>query len=67
MKATKQYFPVVPFIMRYKVSLTSESGGNPEGDHSNEAIILSTAFLLLFIMLYEVVPTFGSVDEILEV
>jgi len=34
MKATKQYFPVVPFIMQYKMALTFEF----VGDHSNEAI-----------------------------
>ena len=29
MKATEQYFPVVLFIMLYKVALTFESGWNP--------------------------------------
>ena len=35
MKATKQYFPVVPFIMLYKVILTFESADrNLKCDHS---------------------------------
>ena len=29
MKATEQYFPVVLFMMLYKVALTFESGWNP--------------------------------------
>ena len=29
MKATEQYFPVVLFIMLYKMILTFESGWNP--------------------------------------
>ena len=36
MKATEQYVPVVLFIMRYKVVLSSESVGKiPNYDHSN--------------------------------
>ena len=38
MKATKQYFPVVLFIMLYKVILTFESVGETVCcDHSNES------------------------------
>ena len=38
MKATKQYFPVVLFIMMYKVVLIVESVGEIlKCDHSNES------------------------------
>ena len=38
MKATEQYFPVVPFIMLYKVILTSECVVKIlKCDHSNES------------------------------
>jgi len=38
MKATEQYFPVVLFIMLYKVILTFESVDEiPKCDHSNES------------------------------
>ena len=38
MKATEQYFPVVLFIMLYKVVLTFESVNEiPKCDHSNES------------------------------
>jgi len=38
MKATEQYFPVVLFIMLYKVVLTFESVGKSlKCDHSNES------------------------------
>ena len=38
MKATEQYFPVVLFIMLYKVVLTFESvDGTLKCDHSNES------------------------------
>ena len=57
MKATEQYFPVVLFIMLYKVVLTFESVDEIlKCDHSNESIPL-----VLFIMLYKVID-FG--DEI---
>ena len=37
-KATEQHFPVVLFIMLYKVVLTFESMGEiPKCDHSNES------------------------------
>ena len=67
MKANEQYFPVVLFMMLYKVVLTFESVDE----------ILSVTILqmkdteqyfpvVLFMMLYKVVPTFESVDEILK-
>ena len=38
MKATEQYFPVVLFIMLYKVVLTFDSVNEiPKCDHSNES------------------------------
>ena len=44
MKATEQYFPVVLFIMLYKVVLTFEFVDEiPKSDHSNESnwVVLS--------------------------
>ena len=66
MKATEQCFPVVLFIMLYKVVLTFESVDEIlKCDHSNEAT--EQCFpVVLFIMLYNVVPTFESVDKIQE-
>ena len=46
MKATEQYFPVVLFIMLYKVVLTFES--------------VNEILKVLFIMLYKVVLTCGA-------
>ena len=101
MKVTEQYFPVVLFIMRYKVVLTFESVDDIlKCDHSNESYwpVLSCGAVyyavqggsnfwvwlkfysvtiqmkatkqyfpvVLFIMLYKVVLTFESVDEILK-
>ena len=46
MKATEQYFPVVLFVMLYKVILTFESVDEIlKGDHSNESysVVLSCA------------------------
>ena len=65
MKATEQYFPVVLFIMLYKVVLTFESVDEIlKCDHSNESY-WAVLPVVLFIMLYKVVQTFKSVDEIL--
>ena len=62
MKATEQYFPVVLFIMLYKVVLTFESVDEIlKCDHSNE----SYWAVLSFSMLYKVYLTFESVDGIL--
>ena len=61
MKATEQYFPVVLFIMLYKVILTFESVDEIlKCDHSNESYFP----VVLFIILFKAVPTFRSVDEI---
>ena len=61
MKATEQYFPVVLFIMLYKVVLTFESVD----------VILKCDYyiaqyfpVVLFAMLYNVVLTSESIDEI---
>ena len=102
MKATEQYFPVVLFIMLYKVVLTFESVDEIlKCDHSNESysavrscgavyyavqgcsnfwvcgwnpkvwsfkwkLLEQYVPVVLFIMLYKVVLTFESVDEILK-
>ena len=53
MKATEQYFPVVLFIMLYKVVLTFKSVNEIlEFDHSNEsysAVISRIQFLFQYI------------------
>ena len=61
-KATELYFPVVLFIMLYKLVLTFDEILNY--GHSNESYwaVLS---MLMFIMLYKVVQIFDTVDEIL--
>ena len=54
MNATLQYFPVVLFIMLYKVVLTSESMDEIlKCDHSTEQYMYFA--VVLFIMLYRVV------------
>ena len=60
-KATEQYFPVVLFIMLYKVVLTFESVDEIQKcEHSNKnssgVFLCSTALF----MLYKVVLTFES-------
>ena len=54
MKATEQYFPVVLFIMLYKVVLTFESVDKiANGDISDESFLSSPAVpVLLFIIHY---------------
>ena len=65
MKATEQYFPVVLFIMLYKVVQTFESVDEIlKCDHSLKATEQYFT-VVLFIMLYKVVLTFESVYEIL--
>ena len=69
MKAPEQYFPLVLFIftMLYKVVLTITFASLDEilwYDHSNESY-LAVLSVILFIVLYKVVLTFESVDEIL--
>ena len=66
MKATEQYFPVVPFMMLYKVVLSFESVDEIKFTvygHSNECYwaALSCGTIM---MLYKVVLSFESVDEI---
>jgi len=66
MKATEHYFPVVLFIMLYKVVLTFESVDEIlKCDHSNESYKQYFP-VVLFIMLYKVVLTFESVNEMLK-
>jgi len=65
-RATEQYFPMVLFIMLYKVVLTFEFV-----DEILKCDIQTKATeqyfpVVLFIMLYKVVLTFESVDEILK-
>ena len=68
MKATsKQYFPVVLFIMLYKVVLTFESSDEIlKYDHSNDSYwaLLSSGAVYYAIQPYKVVPTFESLDKI---
>ena len=64
MKATEQYFPVVLFVMLYKVVLLSlwmKSYGVTIQMKATEQYFP----LVLFITLYKVVLTFESVDKIL--
>ena len=64
MKATEQYFPVLLFIMLYKVVLTFKSVDEIlKCDHSEQYMYFP---VVLFIMLYKVVLTFESVYEILK-
>ena len=66
MKATEQYFPVVLFIMLYKVALTFESVDEILQSVTIQMKATEQHFpVVLFIMLYKVVLTFESVDDIL--
>ena len=66
MKATEQYFPVVLFIMLYKLVPTFQSVDEIlKCDHSMKATEQYVP-VVLFIMVYELVLTFKSVDEILK-
>ena len=65
MRSTEQYFPVVLFIMLYKVALTFESVDEIlKCDHMKATEKYFP--VVLFIMLYKVVLTFESVDKILK-
>jgi len=67
MKAIEQYFPVVLFIMLYKVVLTFESVHEILKSATIEMKAIDQYFpVVLFIMLFKVVLTFESVDEILK-
>ena len=64
MNATEQYFPVVLFIMLYKVFLTSESMDEiVKCDHSNESY-WAVLPVVLFTTQYIAFLTFESVDKI---
>ena len=67
MKATDQYFPVMLFIVLYKVVLAFESVDEIlMCDYSNESYCEQYFPVVLFIMLYKVVLAFESVDDILK-
>ena len=62
MKATEQYFPVVLFIMLYKVILTFESVGEIlKYDHSNESYtaVLSSGTVCFLTFCESEFPTFS--------
>jgi len=53
MKATEQYFPVVLFIMLYKVVLTFESMDEIlKCDHSNQSYEAALPLVVLFVSRY---------------
>ena len=59
MKATEQYFPVVLFIILYKVVLTFESIDKIlKCDHLNKSYTEQYFSVVLSIMLYKVILTF---------
>ena len=63
MKATEQYFPVVLFIMLYKVVQTFESVDEIlKCDHSKESNLLAALSFGTTFLAYKVVLTFASVD-----
>ena len=56
LKATEQYFPVVLFIMLYKVVLTFESVDEILKYHSNESSVIERYFsVAFFAMLFNVI------------
>ena len=62
MKATEQYFPVVLFVMLYKVVISFQSVDAFQKCEFKWKLLSST-LLWWFVMLYKVVLTFYSVDE----
>ena len=66
MKAIEQYFPVVLFIMLYKVVITFESVDKILECYIQMKAIEQYFPVVLFIMLHKVVITFESVDKILK-
>ena len=66
MKATEQYFPVVLFIMLYKVILTFESVDKILKCDIQMKATEQYFPVVLFIMLYKVILTLESVDDILK-
>ena len=66
MKATKQYFPVLLFIMLYKAVLSLESVDEIlKCDHSYVSYIEQYLQVMLLIMLYREILPLETVDEIL--
>ena len=64
MKATEQYFPVVLFIMLYKMVLNFESADEILWcDHSNESYWAVLSCGTVYYAVQDVL-TFGPVDEI---
>ena len=62
MKASEQYFPVVLFIMLYKVVLTFESVDELQSVTIQIKANVQHFPVVLSIMLYKVVLTFESVE-----
>ena len=65
-KAIQQHFLVVLFIMLYKVLLTLESVWTKSPSVTVQMKATEQLSTVLFITLYEIFPTFESVDEILK-
>ena len=66
MKATEQCFPVLLFIILYKVLLTFESVGEIlKCDHLNASYWAALSCGAVYYAVYGVVLTFESVGEIL--
>ena len=68
MKATEQYFPMMLFIILYKVVLTFESAEEfLKCEQSIQMKATEQYFpVVLFIMLFKAVLSFEPVDEIVE-
>jgi len=66
MKATEQYFPVVLFIVLYKVVLTFEFVDEIlKCDHLNRKATEQYLPMVLFIMLYKLALGLASMNKIL--
>ena len=66
MKASEQYFPVILFIVLYKVVLSFESVSEILKCGIQMKATEQYFPVVLFIMLYKVLLTFESVNEILK-
>ena len=67
MKAVKQYFPVVLYVLLYSVFQTFESVDETlKCDHSNGTYSTVLCLVVLFVLLYSVFLMFESVDETLK-
>ena len=62
MKATEQYFPVVLYIVLYKVILTSESVNEIQSVTIPMKATEHLFYVVLFIMLYKMVVMFRFVE-----